>query len=1116
MGLFDGLGEDDAEKRRANVVRRQCQLLDEQIAEKQALKGGRGRRQDEKAYLRELFERDESPNRQMNQSPSRGRMGPPPQSQIQLARQPPALEQPLAPVPVPQPLHYQQQYWMNNPAPPSSLNLHNQVVPGRPSGHQAFLQQLHQEMLNQPVMQLPSLLAQPLQPQLPKLPALPSAKAMLQTWEAPPRPASLPPALMSRQTPTVPESDLGGDLDAKLRREVPKQLAFSALPEEAAAERLSSKQKKEKGRRASNLIDIDAEWKQWESKRNNNHPLQPPGWRGAVSPQSRRPFLESAVAEAGEGSEASTRVTAAPSPEPAALSPEPSLSQASGNVAVSNSYRERPSQSMVPEGVKRSFVPSPLPPSEGIRRSPVPSPLPPPSAVWVQPPRRSSVAGIEDIRAMAASNLVNDLHKVKRSWLDERMELRSQCDALKKEATRLRAENVTLPTRGDRHGGVSSGPSQRHYEPLSRPLPLVMQPRAEPPTALAYAQVPLDSRSVPFSPSRAGGRAVSFARSPTADALLLGSFSPASGLPEASSLLYDRPDEPRSISTSPLKASMSVSLLPQASHLLYDPPKKPKTISTGAPQESVLVAKPVVSLPFGREDSIQSSQSRRSRIDESSAHLLPRKREELVQGMQSRFDRVVAGSRGPLPRTGTAGPLPPKPEEPGQGTPSSLLRVAESVLVPLSPQCDEPAQSSQSRPDHLGEDSVVPQSANRSEIVESIETESDHMGEVSVVLSSSDLEVRLQVCIQEDSADRLPSKIEELSEISQIQSSHASDGPVTPLLSKAGEPVQCTQGQSDHVGESSALPLPSKLEDKVQTGTTQPGHPGEGLQYVASCLAAHANVKAKDLIYLDGSDALPMDSSLDQTSREHRPAPETHPPVESGPAPASQPVLTSPTASESQPAPQAAPEAHPPVESEPAPASQPVPTSTTASESQAAPQAAAESQPVLESTLRAPQKTADRMLTSTFFGSLQYSDSSGGETPAGDGATMRRRPPADLNKVIDLGAEMKKSQKNEAGQTASSSEDSVTRQRSGGFRQSLRGTQELLISALIKEDGSVGATSDQPSSPSHAASDPTLIKQTVDTGQGGTGGSPGEDPAEEKTAVPSPSLLSGTESSPAL
>jgi len=1070
MGLFDGLGENDADKRRVAVMRRQAQLLDEQIAEKQRSKrGGTGQQRDEKAYLCELFERDASPPRQLNQSPSIPRVQPPPQSQMQLAPQAPSA-------PVQQHFHYQQQLWANQA--PAGFNMYNQVSPNRSPGQQAFMQQLQNELLNQPVMQLPSLLSQPLQPQLPKLPELPSTRARLQPWEAllgfvgaQPRPASLPPAYPARQKPIAPELDSGGELDAwRLHREAPKPLAFSALPEQAS-DRLPSKQQKENERRANNLIDIDAEWKQWESKRSKDHPFKPPGWRGAVSPQNQRPFQlsKSVAAAAGEESEGS-KATAAPSPEP-------TLSQASGSASVSDSRRERPSQSIIPEGG---------------RGSPDPNPLPPSSA---QPPRPSAWAGSGDIRAAAASNLVNNLHKVKRSCLDERDQLRSQSDALKKEASRLIAEKVSLPSPSGRSHGFSQGPSQRQSEvPLPRSLPLATQPRVEPPPALVFSPGPLDSRSALFSPSHAsihGGvnhAGASFARSPAADALLLGSFSPSSGLPEASRMLFDLPKEPRSISTSPLKASLTASLLPQVSHLLYEPPKETKHISSGAPKESLIISKPAVSLPYTRhlsdmhrakvdhslpserDKSFHSRQSRSRHVqDSSSLHASSPKREDLVQSIESRSERVGAGSAGPLPPSqservgaGSAGPLPPKQQELGQSTQSLLLCVSESILVPVPPENEEPGKSSQSQSGHVDEDSAVPLPSEQGELVHDIEIQSDYLGEGSVASSSPKLQVRVKVRINEDSPVSFSSEREDLSQSFQSRQGHLDEGSADEMPSKLEELLQRIESQADHAGESSessAFQLQSKPEELVQSGLTQPEHLGEVLQSETSTSAAPAEMKTKGLSYAD----ILVETSLDRTTPGPQPAPETR--LAAGSIPASQPMLA---AADSQPAPQS--------------------------------EAAAETQLALESTLRTPRKTIERMLSTEFLGTLQYSDSSGGETPAG-GASARRRPPADLNKVIDLGAEMKKTQKTEASPTASSSEDSATRQRSSAFRKSPRGTQDFLISALINEDGSVGATSDQTSSPSLTPSGGQLLKRPAGSSQGSTGGSSDEDKAAEKTVM---------------
>jgi len=386
MGLFDGLGAYDNDKRKADIQRRQAALLDEQIAEKQQRRAAREAAKDRNAAARQEQELYAAAQQQAQQQES----VPFPQSQV--GQQLPQV--PLLPV-------ASQPMWGQAPA-------FKQLLQPQIPQQQPFFQQLQNQLLQQPVMQLPSLLAMPIGQQLPPLPTMP-AKPKFNPWEAPRIDLSNPSPQMAWQ-PAVqvapqkakrrPEVDIENEWeDWKLRREAPKPLAFGSASENEAA--APSKLKK----RPSKLIDIDAEWKSWEDKRKQDHPQGPPiGFRESVSPNSKKPFVESSLEKAA----AAAASGVAAGQDVSVTSPSPKINSTS------------PAQ----------------------EASPIQSPPPPLASVWAQPPRK----GLEDMRALVEKNLVDDLQKVKRNWFDERDQLHWQAEALKKQASRLRAEQASIPS----------------------------------------------------------------------------------------------------------------------------------------------------------------------------------------------------------------------------------------------------------------------------------------------------------------------------------------------------------------------------------------------------------------------------------------------------------------------------------------------------------------------------------------------------------------------------------------------------------------------------------------------------------------------------------------------
>eukprot|EP00435_Cladocopium_sp_Y103_P007037 s3961_g2.t1 len=251
MGLWDGLGEYDSQERRNAICRRQAQMLDEQIAEKhrrEALK--------EKARQRELEE-------------ERQQFRPKNEPQSQAPQQP---WQPYQPYEPPPPAAAQQQFSVSPPAAarPLAFNMAQaarlvawvaleegamevlreaQVAPQQMQP--SFLQQLHQQLLYQPLMQLPSLLAQPPQQQLPQLPPLPKHSF----WEVPSfQLPQLPPAALPSLPPQRAES-----VDS-FRREV--EVASSVH----GSKRPSASESPRRARRRGAVVDIEAEWREWDAR----------------------------------------------------------------------------------------------------------------------------------------------------------------------------------------------------------------------------------------------------------------------------------------------------------------------------------------------------------------------------------------------------------------------------------------------------------------------------------------------------------------------------------------------------------------------------------------------------------------------------------------------------------------------------------------------------------------------------------------------------------------------------------------------------------------------------------------------------------------------------------
>lgn len=111
----------------------------------------------------------------------------------------------------------------------------------------------------------------------------------------------------------------------------------------------------------------------------------------------------------------------------------------------------------------------------------------PPAPVW-SPPAVPPARRFEDLGAINASRLLDDLYKVKRSWSDERDGLRSQAEALRRQAMKLQSEEIVLPSPRSpvRLGGRSqrlpdAGPAVQpatmgYRRQLAEPLPALMLP----------------------------------------------------------------------------------------------------------------------------------------------------------------------------------------------------------------------------------------------------------------------------------------------------------------------------------------------------------------------------------------------------------------------------------------------------------------------------------------------------------------------------------------------------------------------------------------------------------------------------------------------------------------
>jgi len=424
MGLFDGLGEHDNQQRRAAMVRRQAQMLDEQIAERDIRRANQA-----KARQRELQEeRDQFQPKpqQLHAAPAPMPQHLPGEMQQQQQQLQQLLQQQLQ---QPPPQAMQPQFSVSPPAwnapRPMAFNPLPQAVLKPPPQQPSFLQQLQHQFLYQPLLQLPGLLSQPPQQQLPQLPSLPKRSF----WEVPSFDAASSPVrgAHSEVAPSLsppkrpPRAESVDSWQPPLAR---REASFSEPPRREPRRRSSAA-----------LIDIDAEWRAWEAKMNKVHP---------VSEMQGRVTVGSDTGSAPR--EASRAQVPAEKPN----------QEKSGRPKASSSKLEEAS---APQ---------------------------PPAPVW-SPPAVPPARRFEDLGAINASRLLDDLYKVKRSWSDERDGLRSQAEALRRQAMKLQSEEIVLPSPRSpvRLGGrlqrlPDAAPSQPatmgYRRQLAEPLPALMLP----------------------------------------------------------------------------------------------------------------------------------------------------------------------------------------------------------------------------------------------------------------------------------------------------------------------------------------------------------------------------------------------------------------------------------------------------------------------------------------------------------------------------------------------------------------------------------------------------------------------------------------------------------------
>jgi len=362
MGLWDGLGEYDSQERRNAICRRQAQMLDEQIAEKhrrEALKDKARKRELEEE--REQFRPKKEPSSQATPKQDYA------QWQPYQPYQPPAPQAPQFSVSPPA--------GAGAGARPHAFNMAQAARAGttQPQMQQpSFLQQLHQQLLYQPLMQLPGLLAQPVQQQLPQLPALPKRSFWeVPSFQVPPRPAALP---------SLPQRAESVD---SFRRD-------AEVPQPGGFKRPSASESPRRRRPNSGapLIDIEAEWRAWEAQHQAARHIS-----GAVTESSRE------------------------SPVPMEKVEKSSSEQSGAGAGVAVH----------------------VPP---VSRSSMEVPYAPPRVIPIVPPARTLA------ESYGAGKLMEELQKVKRSWNDEREQLRAESEALKRQALRLQTEQVAIPSYG--------------------------------------------------------------------------------------------------------------------------------------------------------------------------------------------------------------------------------------------------------------------------------------------------------------------------------------------------------------------------------------------------------------------------------------------------------------------------------------------------------------------------------------------------------------------------------------------------------------------------------------------------------------------------------------------
>ncbi|CAE8711993.1 unnamed protein product [Polarella glacialis] len=472
MGLFDGLGENDSPHRKAAVMRRQKELLEEQIADNQRRKiSARG------------VERERDRNEQAASMQPESRQPPPLQQQQQQQSWQQQQHQQQSWQQQQHQQQQQQQGWqqgLQQPLPNWQQALWQQPASKQFQLNQPFLQQIQRPVpAPQHLIQLPNLLMQPLQQQLPQLPPLGSIKPKWNSFDAP----------QPNQQPNQPYFGGGGGGGAQpsLQHNLQPSQTFQNMPpskgkanpakpneididgewqdwkarrgDNKHAEPFpSSEGSAHKAKQKKNVIDLDGEWGDWMEKRQQHHPSQEAGWK--VSTFQAKLARKKGASVADE--ENSDNAHEAPS-MPAFTQPSPPP-----QVKDATSLWSPPQ------------LQPPMPQAASLWSPPqLQPPMPKPMYAAAPVPPSQYLPG-QNIRALAASSLAEELRKVKRSCGEERGQLHLEAESLKKMASRLRTEQASLPSASPRLQVLSH-----------RAVPLAhaaLKPRSPP--RLVFAEAP--------------------------------------------------------------------------------------------------------------------------------------------------------------------------------------------------------------------------------------------------------------------------------------------------------------------------------------------------------------------------------------------------------------------------------------------------------------------------------------------------------------------------------------------------------------------------------------------------------------------------------------------------